>query len=136
LNLQKENDVKRNMDLIRALLLKLEAMDLPVGSVSHFHSHDEEVQIEGYTPDEIEYHAKLLTEAGLIEPGRGAMEGFMFRSLTWAGHDFADSVRNSDIWEKTKKGAAAAGGFTFDLLIDLAKGFVKKQIEDRTGVKL
>ena len=29
----------------------------------------------------------------------------------------------------------AAGGFTVDLLKDLAKGLIKKQIEERTGVK-
>jgi hypothetical protein len=40
------------------------------------------------------------------------------------------------VWTKTKKGAVAAGGFTVDLLKDLAKGFIKKQIEERTGVKL
>jgi hypothetical protein len=31
--------------------------------------------------------------------------------------------------EETKKGAEAAGGFTVDLLKDLAKGFLKKQID-------
>jgi len=41
-----------------------------------------------------------------------------------------------EIWRKTKDGAAAAKGWTMDLLADLAKGFIKKQIEDRTGVKL
>ena len=56
--------------------------------------------------------------------------------LTWAGHDLLDSVRDPKIWAKTKHGALAAGGFTVDLLKDLAKGFVKKQIEQRTGVTL
>jgi hypothetical protein len=45
-------------------------------------------------------------------------------------------VRDPKIWAKTKDGALAAGGFTVDLLKDLAKGFVKKQIEERTGVTL
>jgi len=47
-----------------------------------------------------------------------------------------DSIRSPDVWAKTKAGAYAAGGFTVELLADLAKGFIKKQIEDRTGVKL
>jgi len=38
--------------------------------------------------------------------------------------------------DKTKKGAAAAGGFTFDLLKDLAKGFIKTKIEEHTGIKI
>jgi hypothetical protein len=56
--------------------------------------------------------------------------------LEWAGHDFLDSVRDPEIWAKTKQGAETAKGFTVDLLKDLAKGLVKKQIEDYTGVKL
>jgi hypothetical protein len=39
-------------------------------------------------------------------------------------------------WAKTKNAAAGAGGFTIELLKDLAKGLVKKQIEVLTGVKL
>lgn len=128
--------MRRDMDLIRELMLKLEALDIRPGAIMHFMPDDEEIQIPCYSPDEIEYHAKLLTEAGLIEPGRGAMQGFIFRSLTWSGHDFVDSVRSPVVWSKTKKGAEAAGGFTVDLLKDLAKGFIKKQIEERTGVKL
>jgi len=60
----------------------------------------------------------------------------LFDRLSWAGHDFVDSVRSPEVWAKTKKGAEAAGGFTVDLLKDLAKGFIKKQIEDLTGVKI
>jgi hypothetical protein len=64
------------------------------------------------------------------------MIGIGFRCLTPAGHDFLDSVRNPETWAKTKKAVAGAGGFTLELLKDLAAGFIKKQIEDRTGVKL
>ena len=48
----------------------------------------------------------------------------------------SENLGEDQDWEKTKKGAEAAGGFTMDLLKDLAKGFIKKQIEERTGVKL
>jgi hypothetical protein len=40
------------------------------------------------------------------------------------------------VWNKTKKGALAAGGFTMDLLMKLATSFLKKEIEDSTGIKL
>jgi hypothetical protein len=57
---------------------------------------------------------------------------YAIKRLTWEGHDFLNSIRDPKIWEKTKKGVEGAGGFT----VDLAKGFVKKQIEEHTGVKL
>ena len=46
------------------------------------------------------------------------------------------SVRDDAVWRKTKEGALAAGGFTFELLASLAKGLVKKQIEKHTGIEL
>jgi hypothetical protein len=64
------------------------------------------------------------------------VSGIAFRGLSWAGHDFLESVRNPDVWNKTRKVTTAVGGMTVQLLADLAKGFIKRQIEDHTGVKL
>ncbi|KAI3593372.1 hypothetical protein D9X30_1682 (plasmid) [Cupriavidus sp. U2] len=80
---------------------------------------------------------RLIWEAGFVEDaGAGGMDSYGFERLSWAGHDFADSVRDSAIWKKTKSGALAAGGFTMRLLVDLAKGYAKKQIEEKTGIQL
>jgi len=126
------------MDLIRELLLKLEALPLRPGEIHLVSGHDEELAIEGRSADEIEYHLDLIREAGFIEsPGAQPINGGLtFQRLSWSDHDFLDSVRNPETWAKTKKAAAGAGGFTVDLLKDLAKGFIKKQVEERTGIKL
>lgn len=129
--------MRRDPDLIRALILKLEAYPLPFGAVAYFETGDPDIMVEGYEPDQIGYHARLLADAGYIdEPDSRPMRGFAFRGLTWAGHDFADSVRDPEIWNKTKGSASAAGGWTLDLLGELAKGFLKKKIEQHTGVSL
>jgi hypothetical protein len=129
--------MKRDMDLIRELLLKLEALPIRRGGIISIPPDAEEIAVPGYDTDQIEYHLSQIRAAGFIdEGGARPMSGIGFRCLTWAGHDFLDSVRNLEIWAKTKKGAEAAGGFTVDLLKDLAKGFIKKQIEEYTGVKL
>ncbi len=128
----------RNMDLIRELLLRLESLPKNLSSIYLLKPGDEEIQIDGYSADQIDYHLSLISEAGLIESGRSTavMSGYMFKRLSWAGHDFLDAVRDPEVWAKTKRGAEAAGGFTVDLLKDLAKGFLKKQVEDYTGIKL
>ena len=127
----------RNMDLIRELLLKLEALPLRPGSIVHITPDAEEVQVEGCSIQEIDYHLSLTANSGLIDTGNvNPMHGIGFRCLTWPGHDLVDSIRNPEVWSKTKKGAAAAGGFTFDLLKDLAKGLLRKQVEEYTGIKL
>ena len=128
----------RNMDLIRELLLRLEGLPSTPSSVYILTPAMEEIAIAGYSADQIHYHLSLIIEAGLIESGSTPVVqcGFMFMRLSWAGHDFLDSIRDPEVWARTKKGAEAAGGFTFDLLKDLAKGFIRKQVEDYTGIKL
>lgn len=121
--------MKRDMDVVRSIVL---AVSDASGLVS---------EVDGISGEDFSSHAQLLEEARLIEAAllplgkQIATEAMIYR-LTWSGHEFADSVRDPEIWAKTKKGAEAAGGFTFDLLKDLAKGFIKKQVEEYTGVKL
>ena len=132
--------MRREMDLIRELLLKLEALDVPPGVLVSIYPSAPELAVEGFSADEISHHLRMLENGGMLEgPARGSfgLDGsLLFKQLTWEGRDFLDSVRDPKTWTKTKEGAHAAGGFTVDLLKDLAKGFVKKQIEERTGVQL
>ncbi len=129
--------MKRDMDLVRRLLLLIEESTFP--GMVEIHPGD-----NGFNSASPLYkHWGLLMEAGLI---RGEVKSsgtsgenelyYMDADLTWKGHDFLDSVRDPEIWAKTKKGAESAKGFTFDLIADLAKGLIKKQIEEYTGVKL
>jgi Hypothetical protein (DUF2513) len=127
--------MKRNMDLIRELMLKLESLPANMGDV--FILQPADFTIEGFTEHQIEYHLGLLREIGFIDcPGSQPMLGITYSGLTWAGHDFLDAVRNPEIWRETKQGAEAAGGFTIDLITDLAKGLIRTQIKKYTGVEL
>lgn len=127
--------MRRDMDLLRLLVLKLEALHEEAHSIYMYDY--KELLIDGYTQDQVAYHLDLAVEAGLIDTGgNGIMNGFTFRRLTWEGHDFVDAVRDDDIWSKTRQGASAAGGFSLELLKDLAKGFIKKKISEHTGVEI
>ena len=64
------------------------------------------------------------------------MLGITFAGLTWKGHDFLDQIRDPAIWSATKEGVKKAGGFSVDILKALAKGLIKKKIEEHTGVQL
>ena len=128
--------MKRDMDLIRELLLKLEALPMRRGGIVSIAPDDKEIAVPGYDPDQIDYYLSQIRKAGFIdEGGARPMVGIGFRSLTWAGHDFLDSVRDPEIWAKTKKGAEEAKGFT-SISSENTKGLVKKRIEEYTGVKL
>ncbi len=131
--------MKRNLDLVRDLLLKIEAGQRVFETLS---SEDAAVlhvavaqPMSQADADALSDHLDLLENGQLIDiEFRSAGGSVSFKGLTWAGHDFLDSVRDPEIWARTKRGAEESQGFTIDLLKDLAKGFIKKQIKDRTGM--
>jgi hypothetical protein len=125
--------MKRDMDFVRDLLLRIESGETNfAGAPKAFTGQPPNPEAE-----KLGEHQRLLKQAGFVDVHAESLTGLIVvRGLSWRGHEFLDSVRDPKIWAKTKDGALAAGGFTVDLLKDLAKGFVKKQIEERTGVTL
>ena len=102
--------MKRDMDLIRSILLDLESRD---------NLFDQSIpEIEGFEPHHVAYHLGLLEEAGLIRAipivnSYGA--GWLPESITWAGHEFLDSAKDDDQWSKAKRLASDKGGaLTFE----------------------
>ena len=126
--------MKRDMDLIRTLLIQIEESASPT-SLGNLVTQNPGVKFP-----ELQYNLKQLYDAEYIEGVYTAFASGGFDllriELTWKGHDFIDSVRDDEVWAKTKKGAEEARGFTIDLLKDLAKGLVKKKIEEHTGITL
>ncbi|MCA1441270.1 DUF2513 domain-containing protein [Ensifer sp. IC4062] len=124
--------MKRDMDLIRLLLLEIEAKHDGTGRAVN-------VQIDGRPRDEVTEHLFMLAEAGLIE-GRDAshLQGrnFLVLRMTWNGHEFLDGVRDPQIWAETKEGAKKVGAFSLDVFSAIAKGIVKKKIADLSGVEI
>jgi len=129
--------MRRDMDVVRELLLRLEAVPMRAGSAAMLPLNRPPLVLDGDEVDEIAYNLRLLTDAGFLNltKNQGA-DTIGILGLTWQGHEFLDTVRDPEIWHKTKEGAKKAGGFTVGLLSDLAKGLIKTQIEKHTGVKL
>ncbi|WP_197529076.1 DUF2513 domain-containing protein [Aeoliella mucimassa] len=49
--------------------------------------------------------------------------------MTWAGHDFLDSIRSNEVWNDTKKSIANAGvGVTLAIITELAKTCIKQKL--------
>jgi hypothetical protein len=129
--------MKRDMDLIRELLLRIETQHIPVGSMLLLGFDRPPLMADGENIDEIAYAMRMIEDAEFLDltPTQPAI-GVCLRGLTWGGHEFLDSIRNPQIWNETKEVASKAGGFTVSLLADLAKGLIKTQIKKYTGVDL
>ncbi|MEP9401880.1 DUF2513 domain-containing protein [Sphingomonas silueang] len=134
------NMMKRDMDLIRDLLLLIEGgkkvFELLDAENAAALGVDPTTDMTAEEVAKYEYHLELLQEAGFVELTQRSGGNWYVKRMTYAGHDFLDSVRDPEIWRNTKKNAALAGGFSVDLLKALAKGLLKKKIEQHTGVEM
>lgn len=87
--------MKRDMNLIRDLLLKLETLPLRMGGIVQITPDAAELQVDGYDVKQIDYHLSLIKKSGWIDTGSvNPMVGIGFRALTPTGHDLLDSLRS------------------------------------------
>lgn len=125
--------MKRDLDLVRELLFKLEAEPFD----GNLWSLDPDgLGIDGRTHGEIAYHLVLLIDGGLLDGEREQSGQFVARKLTWAGHDFLDSVRDPKIWRTTKERVKEAGGFTIEILTGVAKEIITHNLARIAGAAL
>ena len=133
--------MKRDMDMVRDLLLKIEggqrSFDLLTPEIAEMFGQNRDGRLPREQAELLEYHLTLLDNAGLITI-QAKLSGAVWRigHITWAGHDFLDTIRDPAIWRETKARVKQAGGFSLDLLKALAKGLIKKKIEQHTGIDL
>lgn len=107
--------MKRDMDLVRTILLKVEESDLV---------HDSQrdlLEIPDVDPKLLALHVKWLEEAGLIvcDCDGGFHTGIVYmpERLTWAGCEFVEAARKESTWKAaTKTVAEKTGGIVFEVL--------------------
>ncbi len=116
--------MKRDMDLIRTLLLAIR--DMPV---------DRNIMggIEGYTEDQIDEHLYLMEQAGLIElAGKGTQQNYnglrRVQRLTWEGHEYYEAFRDEGRWQETKRLMGKTGGFVLEVAKQIAVDLLRKQL--------
>lgn len=125
-------DMKLEVDLVRQLLLHIEEdADRPISDLDN-------IEIEGWTEEQIQYHVVLLAEAGFIEASVNGVPDnedpslahviYSVRRLTYKGHEFLDTVRDPAIWRKVKEKAKAAGAMTLPVIAQVGAAFIKSQL--------
>lgn len=118
--------MKRDLDLIRSILLSIEAN-------AHGFAADRPV-IDGYTEEQIGYHVYLMGQAGLITVVDATTlsdqsPSAIPLSITWAGHEFLDSVKDEALWKKAKSMVLKpAAGVAFDVLVEWVKAEAKQHL--------
>ncbi|GJE52648.1 hypothetical protein GOFOIKOB_5722 [Methylobacterium tardum] len=130
--------MKRDMDLVRDLLLHIEGLLGRPGTNYLLEGWNDDMRLPGWEPEMVNHHLKMLADGGLIELCRSqpAGTGVMTMGLSWDGRDFLDTVRDPEVWKRTKEGASKMGGWTFGLLKDLGTAYLKHVAKERLGLDL
>lgn len=115
--------MKLDKDAIRAILLAVEADN---GSPMM----PKQLKISDLSDEEISYHVHLLAEAGYVDAAN--LRSFQFddwkpKRLTFAGHEYLDTVRDNEIWRLTKEGAKEVGASSVSMLFEIGKAIVKQK---------
>jgi hypothetical protein len=99
--------MKLDMDLVRAIMKDIEEHPEADGS-SYL-----DLEYEGRTEREINYHVKRMHEAGLVNVRdfSNLRDGVIYKptELTYAGHEFLATAANDTLWAKAKGVASNAG---------------------------
>lgn len=117
--------MKRDMDLVRSILMTVE---------EHQHGFaPRDVAFEGFTEEQIGYHAYIMIEGGLVEGadvttrGSDSPEAIITR-LTWAGHEFLESAREPSRWKQAKELIKPVGGASIAVWTAVLTDLVKKNL--------
>jgi hypothetical protein len=116
--------MKRNMDLIRDILLDIESK--PAGEMIQTIGYDS----EKYTGEEMRGHLRLIDQAGLVD-GKFRFLGestlIAIHGLSNEGHDLLDAIRGDTVWARTKERVEEVGGsVTLDTLKAIATAVAAK----------
>ncbi len=115
--------MKLDKDLLRTILLQVEAFPHPRGWV--------EFMIANHSAEEIAHHIELLNEAGFLEADDVSdTSGYDWRAkrLTYDGHEFLDTIRDSEVWKATKGIAKKAGVASAKVLFEIGKSVAKEKL--------
>lgn len=122
--------MKRDWEIIRNILQRLEDKDSPNSYINMNDFPDHDAQAVGY-------NMKLLHQAGYIEAkilnsseGDGEIAAALTSSMTSAGHDLLDTIRSKTVWTKIKDIASEKG---LDLTFDVVSSIGKKVMESMLG---
>jgi len=124
---KRKANVERDMDLIREILLKVEAD--PELDGYHYKTLDS-ADFPGHTKREVAYHVGQLVEAGLLKSEGSTIEDVspIISRLTWAGHEFLDNIKDVGVWQQVKLRIVGLPGLALPVIAKIAEAEIMKKL--------
>ena len=115
--------MRRDMDLVRGILLQVEGEDVP--------------DLSQWSEEQQLYHMAILIEAELLNGGvaldeEGQPAAAHATRLTWKGHEFLDAARDATIWAKAKEQLAKVGG---GVALPVLMALLTQYVKDKLGIE-
>ena len=131
--------MKRDMGLIRRMLLTIEEHQDPLDDSRMAQSFIYTLEGANHSESEIDYNLVLLFEAGLVKGNlERVMSGNVYafiEGLTWEGHDFLDAIRQDAVWQGVQEKAQKAGLNVTNLAIDVVKNLAVSVAKELLNLK-
>ena len=122
--------MKRNMDLIRTILLRVEELGDP-----GLEPETTDSLFKDYDPTEVNHHIKILEQDKyLFAYTRPLVTGsfkikWIIEGMTMEGHEFVEASRDNERWEQAKKTVfSKVGSFVLDSILQVLLQLVRKQV--------
>lgn len=118
--------MKRNLDLVREILLAVEDYEPAQPSMLQTLSPKDFSGTEAQNF----YHINMLVDAGFINlAGKATLAGdYAVHGMTMSGHDFLDAIKEPSVWNHTKERVGKIGGWTLDIVLAVAKEEIKRRL--------
>jgi Hypothetical protein (DUF2513) len=124
--------VKRDMDLVRRIMVHVQDKPSLRGDEIKFDDVDDEI---------VGRHVELLFDEGLIDGAPASFTHLAYktvrvRDLSWAGHDFVAALQNEGVWEKLKQRLSPAELATapLSLIKTLSVGLLEQYFKSKLGL--
>ena len=125
--------MKLNHECVRALLLYLEENhqidDKPLDV--------REIKLPKFSEDEVRYSAEKLIEADFLDADAEIMDGvreIYVNSITWAGHQFLDNIRDPKIWKYSKSVFSKFASVSIGIIENVSAQVITNLISNRVGL--
>lgn len=117
--------MKRDLDLVRQVLLQIEA--LPAGPPAQYRTSEIDDPV-------LLAHFELVIAAGLVNGKIARSQGargdvISISGLTWEGHEWLEMVRSQALWNEIKSSLLDNGGaLTFELTQAVASKLLRARL--------
>lgn len=121
--------MKRDLDLVRQVLLQVEA--LPAGPPAQYRTSEIDDPV-------LLAHFELVIAAGLVNGKIARSQGtrgdvISISGLTWEGHEWIEMVRSQTVWNEIKSTLLQHGGA---LTYELTKAVARRILRARLGLPM